>query len=189
MTFSNIIVMDNKETQLQALFAAAYKSHEKGLRTHAFFRVHDKATSEDLVQDTFVKTWSYLVKKGEIVMMKAFLYHILNDLVVDEYRKHKTTSLDTLMETGFEPRVDDTKRLLNILDGKEALLLIQLLPETYKKVLHMRYVQDLSLKEISLITKQTKNTVAVQAHRGLEKLRVLYNAQKSPPTRKNGKET
>jgi DNA-directed RNA polymerase specialized sigma24 family protein len=40
--------------------------------------------------------------------------------------------------------------------------------------MRMRYVQDLSLKEMSLLTGQTENTVAVQAHRGLAKLRVLY---------------
>ncbi len=38
----------------------------------------------------------------------------------------------------------------------------------------MRFVQDLSLKEMSLITGKTKNSIAVQVHRGLEKIKVLY---------------
>jgi len=38
-------------------------------------------------------------------------------------------------------------------------------------------VRDLSLQEISLITGRSKNSIAVQAHRGLEKLRVIYNLQ------------
>jgi len=33
--------------------------------------------------------------------MRAFLYHILNDLIVDEYRKHKASSLTLLMEKGL----------------------------------------------------------------------------------------
>lgn len=66
-------------------------------------------------------------------------------------------------------------RLFNVLDGKAALILIQRLPLTYQKVMRMKYVQDLSLKEMSLITGQTKNTIAVQIHRGLEKLKLLYN--------------
>ena len=32
-----------------------------------------------------------------------------------------------------------------------------------------------NIKEISLITRKTKNTIAVQAHRGLEKLKLLYS--------------
>lgn len=38
----------------------------------------------------------------------------------------------------------------------------------------MRYVEDLSLDEISLITGKTKNTVSVNLNRGLEKLRDAY---------------
>ena len=111
---------------------------------------------------------------GKIEVMKAFLYHVLNNLIVDEYRKNKPASLDVLITKGLEPSTDDSKHLLNVLDGKAALLLIQRLPEKYQKVMRMRYVQYLSLKEMSLITGQTKNTIAVQAYRGLEKLKQLY---------------
>ena len=41
--------------------------------------------------------------------------------------------------------------------------------------MRLRYAKDLSLKEISLITGQSRNTTAVQVHRGLEKLKFLYN--------------
>ncbi|MEI6494492.1 MAG: sigma-70 family RNA polymerase sigma factor [bacterium] len=122
-----------------------------------------------------MKTWKYLVRGGKIEMMKAFLYHVLNNLIVDEYRKHKITSLDTMMEKGFEPGVDNVNQLFNLLDGKRALSLIQNLPKKYQEVMRMRYVRDLSLKEIALIVGQSKNTVAVQLHRGLAKLKLIYN--------------
>lgn len=144
---------------------------------HAFFKTHNHAISKDLVQDTFTKTWKYLVKGGKIDMMKAFLYHVLNNLIVDQYRKHKTTSLDILLEKGFEPIEDNdsAERYLNVLDGKAVLLLIKNLPKKYQKVISMRYIHDLSLKEISLKTGQTKNVIAVQTHRGLTKLKSLYD--------------
>ena len=162
-----------QETQLQGVLSIAHQDFERGLNSHAFFKVHNHATGENLVQDTFMKTWIYLVKGGKIEMMKAFLYHILNNLIVDEYRKHKTTSLDVLLEKGFEPSVDNSKSLFNVLDGKAALLLIGRLPLKFQKVMRMKYVQDLSLKEMSLITGESKNTLAVQAYRGLEKLKLL----------------
>lgn len=80
-----------------------------------------------------------------------------------------------LIEKGYEPGADHSERLVNVLDGKAALLLIQHLPDRYQKVMRMRYVQDLTLKEMALITGRSKNTVAVQLHRGLAKLRELYN--------------
>ncbi len=164
-----------KETQLQVTLTKAHHDYEKRLNSYAFFKVPDRTISEDLVQDTFMKTWSYLVKGGKIELMKAFLYHILNNLIVDEYRKHKTTSLDVLLEEGFEPSVGNSGNLFNVLDGKSALLLIRRLPEKYQKVMRMRYIQDLSLQEMSLITGQSKNAIAVQAYRGLSKLKLLYN--------------
>jgi RNA polymerase sigma-70 factor (ECF subfamily) len=164
-----------QETQQQEVFAIAHHDFEKGLNTRAFFKIRDHAIGEDLVQETFTKTWKYLVKGGKIEVMKAFLYHVLNNLIIDEYRKHKMTSLDVLVEKGIEPSTGDSHRLFDMLDGKVALILIQRLPIKYQHVMRMRYIQHLSLTEMSLITKQSKNTIAVQMHRGLEKLKLLYS--------------
>jgi len=164
-----------QKIEREGVLTAAHRDHARGMNSYAFFKTHNHTTGEDLVQDTFVKTWGYLVRGGEIDLMKAFLYHILNQLIIDEYRKHKTSSLDVLIEKGFEPSFDHSERISNTLDGKAALLLIQYLPAKYEKVMRMRYAQDLSLKEISLITGQSRNAVAVQAHRGLAKLKILYN--------------
>lgn len=164
-----------KELALKKVLTGAHHDFAKGLKAHAFFKVNNRDVSGDLVQDTFIKTWTYLVKGGKIEIMKAFLYHVLNNLIVDEYRKRKTSSLEVLLEKGFEPSINDSERLTNVLDGKVAILLIKKLPEKYQKVMRMKYIQMLSLQEISLITGQTKNAIAVQLHRGLEKLKKLYN--------------
>ncbi|MFA5131232.1 MAG: RNA polymerase sigma factor [Patescibacteria group bacterium] len=167
-----------QETKQRAIMTVAHENYGKKLSLYALFRVQSKATSEDLVQDTFRKTWSYLVRGGKIDIMKSFLYHILKNLIIDEYRKRKTSSLDELMANGLQPSEDNSDRLVNMLDGKRAMILIAQLPEKYQKVMKMRYVQELTLKEMALITGQSKETIAVQLHRGLEKLKILY----SPPT-------
>ncbi len=164
-----------EEADQKALLTAAYHNHHKGLNSRAFFKLNDHSVGEELVQDTFIKTWGYLVKGGKIEVMKAFLYHILNNLIVDEYRKTKATSLDILIEKGFEPSARNSVNLFTALDAKAAILLIEHLPKTYQKIMRMRYVQYLSLEEISLITKQSKNSIAVRSHRGLQKLKLLYD--------------
>jgi RNA polymerase sigma-70 factor (ECF subfamily) len=166
-----------QEVKWDEALTAAHRDFEKGLNTHAFFKINNRAMGQDIVQDTFMKTWVYLAKGGKIDVMKAFLYHVLNNLIVDEYRRRKTTSLDVLMEKGYEPVIGNSnKNLFEALDGKSAMLLIARLPKAYQKIMRMRYVQDLSLKEMSLITGQSRNALAVQAHRGLEKLKALYRA-------------
>lgn len=96
--------------------------------------------------------------------------------IVDEYRKRKRkpTSLDTLTDEGFSPSTDNSEELFNTIDRKVAIILIKKLPDIYREIVHMRYVQDLSLKEMSEITGQSENTLSVRVHRGVHKLRVLY---------------
>ena len=162
-----------QQAKLQGILTVAHQSYERELKARAFFKINDRALSEDLVQKTFMKTWNYLIKGGKIETMKAFLYHILNNVIIDEYRKHKAMSLDGLIEKGFEPGIDDSLKIINVLDGKGAFLLIDHLPQKYQKVMRMRFMEDLTLEEMSKITGQSKNTIAVQVHRGLEKLKPL----------------
>lgn len=170
-----MIITPKQRLEREKILNAAHHNHESGMKSYAFFKIHNNTSVEDLVQNTFIKTWSYLVRKGKIELMKPFLYHILNQLIIDEYRKKKTTSLDSMIEKGFEPGVDQTEDILKMSDSKRVLNLIQNLPPKYRKVLRMKYSQNLSLKEISSITGQSRNTIAVQAHRGLAKLKKLYN--------------
>ena len=166
-----------QDKKQRGILSEAHFDHEKSLNTYAFFKTSNHALGEDLVQDTFMKTWKYLQKGGKIDLMRAFLYHVLNGLIVDEYRKNKTVSLDVILSKGLEPKIDNSKNIFNILDGKTAILFIKLLPPKYEKVIRMKYIQDLSLEEMSLITGQSRKTVAVQIHRGMKKLKVIYSNQ------------
>ena len=163
-----------QKTKLEETFTIAHKQYNTALNRHAFFKLNNSDLSADLVQNTFIKTWNYLMKGGEIHIMKAFLYHVLNNLIIDQYRKHKTNSLDLLIEKGFEPNTNDFRRIFDILDGEKAFLLIKKIPEKYQKIINMRFVQDMSIEEISANIGTSRNNIAVQIHRGLEKLKLLY---------------
>lgn len=163
-------------TDYNATFNEVYRTYQTKLGAYALSKTNNPTLSNDLVQDTFTKTWKYLVKNGEIGSMRALLYHILKQLIIDEYRKlnNKAASLDDLLEKGFEPSKGDHERIIDISDGKRIAQLISRLPEKYQIVVHMRYVQELPLQEMSFLTGQSQNTVAVQCHRGLEKLKAIY---------------
>jgi RNA polymerase sigma-70 factor (ECF subfamily) len=156
------------------LLTKAHHDFSRGLVRFANLKVSNGALSEDLVQDTFTKTWIYLRDTGRIDLMRAFLYHVLSRLIIDEYRKKKTISLDLLAENGFEIEAIDSENIFNVIDGKALMLLINKLPEKYRRVITLRYTEDLSLKEISLITNQSQNTVSAQLHRGLVRLQGFY---------------
>ncbi len=159
------------------IFTQAHGDFEQSLLKRSFFKVNNRALADDLVQATFLNTWKYLVKYGKIDSMQAFLFHVLNNLIIDEYRKNKPVSLDLMTEGGFQLAIDDSDRLVNKIDGKAAILLIPLLTKKHREVITMRYLEDISLGDIAAKTKQSKNTVAVQIHRGAEKLALLVRLE------------
>ncbi len=156
------------------MFENAYVEYNSDLKKYSYYKVHNHALAEDIVQDTYIRTWNYLLQGRQINMMKAFLYHVLNNLIVDEYRKKHTSSLDVLVEKGFEPKSENVDQTIDCLDAKTIVPLIQKLPKTYQRVIEMRFLKELSPAEISDITGQSKNTIAVQINRGIKKLKALY---------------
>lgn len=129
-----------------------------------------------MLQETFIKTWEYLQKGGEVVNMKAFLYRTAHNIVVDHYRKKKALSLDDLFEQGFDvdSGADVAKEQEVKIDGEAAFKLLDKIPEAYRDVIFMQYVDGLSVKEIAEVLGESANNVSVKIHRGLEKVRQLY---------------
>ena len=169
--------MQKREEQIKNQFLEAYNAHIDAIFRYCFFRLGDREKALDLSQDTFMKTWSYMRRDATILNIKAFLYKTASNLVIDEYRRRKPNdSLETMHEeTGFEPSLDLTSSLIDRIDGAEAINLINKIPEPYSGAVFMRFVEELSLSEIAEITGQTENTVAVQVHRGIAKLKELWN--------------
>ncbi len=165
-----------RQKKLQEVLASAYQEYSKGMFAYACFKINDSVTSEDLVQNAFLKAWDYLRKGGQIKAMKAFLYRTLTNLIVDQYRRrrHKSVSLEYLIEAGHEPKDNSAEAMFLAVDARTAFPLFSQLPRRYQKVLYLRFRQDMSLKEISRVTNESRNAISVQVHRGLKKLRSLY---------------
>lgn len=168
-------ITKKERSQIEVDMTDAHTDFEKKLNLHAIYKTHAPELSQDLVQTTFLKTILYLQRGGKIDTMRSFLNHVLRGLIIDEYRKEKVPSLDVLLDNGFEPSEEDFDKMINILDGQEIVELIKLLPPKYRKVMKMRYLQDLTLSEMSSVTGEKQNTMAVQAHRGLIMLKSLYH--------------
>lgn len=167
---------------LKKEFLGAFDAFSDSLYKHAAFRVSDRERASDLVQDTFMKAWDYIGEGKEVKQWKAFLYHILNNLIIDSYRKKKEASLDALLEdapaytenllrTGGR---DETEAILDTeLLIKEVRSHITKLPESYRTAITLRYVDGFSPKEIAQVLRVSENVASVRVHRGLTQLRKL----------------
>lgn len=159
-------------------FLQAFEEYSDALFRHASLRVSDRERAIDLVHDTFTKTWSYVRSGYEIENFRPFLYKVLNNLIIDEYRRRKENSLDALLEQegvsegSFDELVEDSvESLAATLDGRRAFDLIDTLPDKYKEVLILRFIDGLGPKEIAELVEESENVVSVRLHRGLKALR------------------
>lgn len=154
----------------------AYKEHSDAIFRYCLFKLSDREKALDLVQDTFTRVWQYVQNGNEIKNMKTFLYTTARNLIIDEYRKKKSFSLDSLMEQGLDPEIEIEEALYTAFDVERVLNCVQQLPENYSSIIVMRYVNDLSVKEIAEIMNETENVVSVRIHRGINKLRTLVTS-------------
>ena len=166
----------------QDTFLEAYKEYSDPIFRFCLFKLSDREMAKDFMQDTFTKTWMLLAKKKvEIKSLKAILYKIAGNLVIDEYRRRGRrglgASLDDLHEGGFDVSIDDNASMMDQIDGKKAVKLIAEIQEPYGEAVFMRYVQGLELDEMAKITGASENTMSVRVHRGISILKKLFNKE------------
>ena len=164
-------------------FLKYYDDLSDAIFRYCYFRVYDSELARDLTQETFIKTWEYISSGKQIVSMKAFVYRVATNMIIDHSRRKKPLSLDELTDSqGFDVPVDHRDELRGKLDLEIMLRHLEKVEEKYREAVLMRYVEDLSPQEIAEITGESPNNISVRIHRGLQQLRLILEGRT-----KNGK--
>jgi RNA polymerase sigma-70 factor, ECF subfamily len=182
----------NKNASEKA-FLSAFDAYADALYRHAFFRLSDTEKAKDALQETFTKTWDFIVKGNVVENFRPFLYQTLGRIIIDEYRKKTHTSLDAFLEEEgekenvflSEERRDEKEMREYALDSKDVLLLLEELPEHYRTIIILRYSDGLSPQEISTLLSLPSNTVSVRIHRALALLKKIYFKREKEMTKKS----
>ncbi len=160
-------------------FLKAYDELSDALFRHCYYRCYDRERAKELMQECYVRAWEYVVEGKDIKNLKAFLYRVANNLVIDESRKKKESSLETLMEGGFEPADARDKTVVNAEAG-QMIGLLGRIDEKYREIVSMRYLDDMTPKEIAVVVGESENVVSVRLHRGIRQLRDLMASPQQP---------
>ncbi len=166
-----------KDHKQQESFLKAYDELADQLFRHCYFRISNYEAALDMVQDGFSKTWQHLAQGNEVRNFKPFLYQVMNHLIIDYYRKSKSSSLDSLIDEGFDPKdasVDIEK------DAEFSLVVRSLssLSKEDKEVVVLRHIDGLSIGEISKFLGESENVVSVRLHRAIKKLKKILSHEK-----------
>ncbi|MDE2031113.1 MAG: RNA polymerase sigma factor [Patescibacteria group bacterium] len=155
---------------LKKQFEEAYENYANAIYRLCIYKTSNHEQAEDLTQEVFIRYWDYVSEGGKVLNIKAFLYQTARNLIIDYYRKKKTSSLDVLQEQGFDPSADDHNRIVNESEKNIAIQIIEKLDDKYRDVVYLRLVDDMSMEEIAQTLKISTNNATVRFHRGYKQL-------------------
>lgn len=161
---------------MEEQFLKAYDDYADAIFRHCAMRISDRERGRELMQETFLKAWESVRRGTKVENMRAFLYKVANNLIIDTYRRDRgELSLEDMAEeTGFDPADQNADRdVERVVAGSEILETLQKLEEPYRTALVMRYVDGLEPKDIADMLDISPNVASVRIHRGLKHLSTL----------------
>jgi RNA polymerase sigma-70 factor, ECF subfamily len=137
--------------------------------------------AEDMAQEAFIRAYVNIASFNINLKFSTWLYRIATNLCIDRIRKKKpdfyldaeVSGTDGL--TMYSQVAADTALPEEEVESIELQEIIQReiskLPEKYRSVIVLKYIEELSLNEISEILDMPLGTVKTRIHRGREALR------------------
>lgn len=154
---------------------------------------HNEADAEDLVQEASLRAYDKFHTFAKGTNFKAWFITILINCFNMRWRKKKrqpvTVDLDqapalymlrnSFAEGLFETCPDPAQEILSRLDGERVTEAMRSIPEEYRVVSTLYFLEDLSYQEISEIVGCPIGTVRSRLHRGRKMLqKVLWRFAK-----------
>lgn len=151
-------------------FLSVFDTYNDAIFRFSLVKTSNRELAEDLTQETFMRYWQMLSQGKEMTNTRSLLYTIANNLIIDWYRKKKSTSLDVLQETGFEPEQTGVLSADSEASFAEILETIKELDDSDREVLMLRFIEGLEPRDIAEILEVTANVVSVRINRALTKV-------------------
>ena len=160
-------------------FAELIERYERKLSRYIYHLSSlDAPSTEDLLQEVFIKAYENLNDYDDTFSFSSWIYRITHNEVISFFRKTKarpqTINPDDVDEDYISLMPDSTDIPAEIKKKELAAEVkkhVLELPEKYRDVLVLRFLEDKSYKEISDILKKSVNSVSVLINRAKEKLK------------------
>ena len=138
----------------------------------------DNDTVQDLVQDTFLKTFNRLEQLDDPAKYHAWIKQIARNTALDYLKKSKAILFSELYDDDIIPIEIEDEDLAHLpdvaLDKQESARLLReildSLPEMQRTVISMHYLQEIPIKDIASMLDRSENTIKVHLHKGRKNL-------------------
>ncbi len=154
-------------------FGLIYDVYLPKIYRFVFIKVSRKQDAEDLTHQVFLSAWQNIQNfQFQGFPFSSWLYRIARNAVIDHYRTKKPEeSIEFIAEEALPELSDFTKKIdldFEISIVKKAILKLE---EDQQNVIIMKFVNELSNKEIAGILEKSEGAVRVIQHRALKQLK------------------
>lgn len=159
---------DLDETALSTIFDAFYEP----IYRYIFRHIRHSQTAEDLTADVFRNFLENLnTRRGPSKFLKAWLYKVAHNLMIDELRRNKYRSHDLLDDDhqDHEQHVGDQAE--KAIQSRLLRDVLRQLTDKQKDVIYLKYIQGLDTEEVAYALNMSVGTVKALQHRGLQAMR------------------
>lgn len=166
-------------TQEVAYFTKLYHRYSVKVYSKCMSLLKDEFLAQDATQDIFLKVLINLSKFSQRSRFSTWLYSITYNYCIDLLRKKKKGLVlnEPENDTGYVEDVED-KFLLETKVNRLKIILDKI-PVTDKAILLMKYMDEMSIKEISAAIDKSESAVKMKIkrakHRFRRKYEELYN--------------
>jgi RNA polymerase sigma factor (sigma-70 family) len=164
------------EKKYHHIFEKEFLPHADALYNFAFHLTYNEDDSNDLVQDTYLKAYKYIDKFDVGTNAKAWLFKILKNGFINDYRKkvRQPSKVDYEEVVNFHQEEDDTTystfmdlrdEMFKNLMGDDVTNAINALPSDFRTVILLCDIEDFTYEEIAKIIDIPIGTVRSRLHR------------------------
>lgn len=156
------------ETALAEIFDTYYPL----LYRYIYHHVRHQQTAEDLTAEVFSRMLAQLADgRGPGRHLKAWLYRVAHNLVVDESRRRVHRDHDPLDERAVAGEQDVEKQTQSAILQRQARSALEELTPKQRAVIILKFLEGYDNKEISRILEMSVGAVKALQHRGLASMR------------------
>jgi len=163
----------------RSAYALLYSRYVNHLYRYVFLFCKSKETSEEIVQDAFLKIWENREKLQTIGCFKAFVFRTTKNMLLDYYRRRKT-EMKAFEVLAMQPETDTELSDSKLIYSQHCLLIqqaISKLPPKRREIVEMRTQEDLSLDEIAGRLAISKSVVKKQLYQGMAFVRTYMHGE------------
>lgn len=162
------------------VFAMLYERYFDRVYANLRGALRDSHEAEDATQQVFMKVFESLPDyERRRQPFRAWLFTIVRNQAVDELRRRGRVDVmepDELVENGERDQGDPDLDALQWLSDPDLLLLTERLPEPQRQVLFLRFMVDLSDRQIAQVLNRSPSAVRTLQSRALSFLRQRLSA-------------